>query len=79
MYSGFKANFLQLEKGIYLRVDTAKKIVRNQSVLVFIDDLYRRNADKSKDEKRELLKQTLINKVIMTNYGRPRYVKIIDI
>lgn len=29
MFSGFKANFMCLEKGIFLRVDTAKKIVRN--------------------------------------------------
>lgn len=29
MFSGFKANFMQLEKGVFLRVDTAKKIVRN--------------------------------------------------
>ncbi len=37
MYSGFKANFVALEKGIFLRVDSAKKIVRNQTVLEFID------------------------------------------
>lgn len=43
MYSGYKANFMQLEKGIYLRVDTAKKIVRNQTVLQFINQLYRNN------------------------------------
>jgi hypothetical protein len=33
MYNGFKSNFVELEKGIYLRVDAAKKIVRNQTVL----------------------------------------------
>jgi hypothetical protein len=37
MYSGFKANFAFLQKGIFLRVDSAKKIVRNQTVLQFID------------------------------------------
>ena len=79
MFSGFKANFMQLEKGIYLRVDTAKKIVRNQTVLQFIDETYRHNTDKNRDEKRYILKQELINKIIMTNYGRPRYVKILDI
>lgn len=79
MFSGFKANFMELQKGIYLRVDTTKKIVRNQTVLQFIDDFYRNNTDKSKDQKRELLKQQLINKVIMTNYGRPRYLTISDI
>lgn len=52
MFSGFKANFMQLEKGIYLRVDTAKKIVRNQTVLQFIDEIYRHNTDKNRDEKR---------------------------
>lgn len=29
MFSGFRSNFTTLEKGIYLRVDTAKKIVRS--------------------------------------------------
>ncbi len=48
MFSGYKANFMQLERGIFLRVDTAKKIVRNQSVLQYIDEFYRNNADKSK-------------------------------
>jgi hypothetical protein len=33
MYNGFKSNFVELERGIYLRVDAAKKIVRNQTVL----------------------------------------------
>ena len=79
MYSGYKANFLILEKGIYLRVDTAKKIVRNQTVLQFINEIYRNNASASKEEKRELVKQSLINKIIMTNYGKPRYVKVEDI
>ena len=33
MYSGYRANFVLLERGIFLRVDNAKKIVRNQTVL----------------------------------------------
>ena len=37
MFSGYKVNVMQLDKGIYLRVDTAKKIVRNQTVLQYID------------------------------------------
>lgn len=56
MYNGFKSNFVQLEKGIFLRVDAAKKIVRNQTVLDFIDQLYGIHRDKDKDEKRLLLK-----------------------
>lgn len=62
-----------------MRVDTAKKIVRNQTVLQFINEIYRNNASASKEEKRELVKQSLIHKIIMTNYGKPRYVKVEDI
>lgn len=29
MFNGFKSSFIVLEKGIFLRVDSAKKIVRN--------------------------------------------------
>lgn len=37
MFSGYRSNFVELESGIYLRVDSAKKIVRNQTVLEMID------------------------------------------
>ena len=46
MYSGFKSSFVQLEKGIFLKVDAAKKIVRNQTVLAYIDQIYALNKDK---------------------------------
>lgn len=70
---------MQLEKGIYLRVDSAKKIVRNQTVLDYINDLYSKNKNKERDEKRTILKSELINQIVMTNYGKTRYVKIIDV
>lgn len=38
MFSGFKANFMSLDRGmLYLRVDSAKKIVRNSTVLDYIN------------------------------------------
>jgi hypothetical protein len=49
MYSGFKSSFVELEKGMFLKVDAAKKIVRNQTVLAFIDQIYAINKDKDKD------------------------------
>ena len=79
MFSGYKANFMELERGIYLRVDTARKIVRNQTVLQYINEIYKLHNDKERDEKREILKRELINKTIMTNYGKTRYVRILDI
>ncbi len=48
MYSGYKSSFVELEKGIFLRVDAAKKIVRNQTVLDFIDQTYMIHKDKDK-------------------------------
>lgn len=48
MYNGYKSNFVLLENGYYLRVDSAKKIVRNQTVLQYIDHLY--NIHKSKEK-----------------------------
>lgn len=55
MFSGYKSNFVLLENGFYLRVDSAKKIVRNQTVLQAIDEIYKMHQDKDKDEKRNLL------------------------
>jgi len=33
MFDGYRSNFVLLENGYFLRVDSAKKIVRNQTVL----------------------------------------------
>ena len=79
MFSGFKANFMSLERGVYLRVDTAKKIVRNQTVLDYINEIYAQNKHKERDEKRLILKTELLGKIIMTNYGKARYLKVIDV
>ena len=79
MFSGYKANFVRLEKGIFLRVDPAKKIVRNETVLQFIDSFYAMHREQAKEEKRNLLKTELIDKIVMSNYGKSLYYKICDI
>ena len=79
MYNGFKSNFVELERGIYLRVDAAKKIVRNQTVLEFIDHIVNINKDKEKDERRMIIKEKLINQTVMSNYGRTVYHRITDL
>lgn len=48
MFSGYRSNFVLLENGYYLRVDSAKKIVRNQTVMQVIDDIYKIHQDKEK-------------------------------
>ena len=79
MYSGFKANFIMCEKGIFLREDSAKKIVRNQTVLEFIDDLYKKNESKDRDDKRNIVKNALKDQIVQVNYGNGRYYKIEDV
>lgn len=79
MFSGYRSNFVLLENGFYLRVDSAKKIVRNQTVLDIIDELYRQHRDKSREEKRNLLQGELVGKVIMTNYGKTAYYRIEEV
>jgi hypothetical protein len=79
MYSGFKANFMMLERGIFLRVDSAKKIVRNQTVLEYIDDLYKKNEQRDRDDKRNIVKNALVNQIVQVNYGNGRYYKIEDV
>lgn len=79
MYGGYKANFVYLEKGFFLRVDPAKKIVRSDTVLSVIDSIYQTNKDKDKEERRQLVRNELINKIVMSNYGKTRYYKITDI
>lgn len=56
MYSGFKANFVYLESGYFLRVDPARKIIRSENVLEAINALYKQNHEKDKDEKRQIVR-----------------------
>lgn len=79
MYNGFKSSFVELEKGIYLKVDSAKKIVRNQTVLDYIDQIYCTHKDKDKDDRRMILKENLIGQTVMSNYGKTVYHRVADI
>ena len=79
MFSGYRSNFVLLENGFYLRVDSAKKIVRNQSVLDVIDQIYAKTKDLDREERRNMLQSELVGKVIMTNYGKTAYYRIEEI
>ena len=79
LFSGFRSNFTTLESGTFLRVDTAKKIVRTETVLQTINGIYKLHGDKERDEKRELVKNELIGRIVMTNYGKTRYYKVEEI
>ena len=55
-------------------------MVRNESVLEFIDKIYvqaGRNA--SKEENRDAVKRELVNRPVLTIYGKVQFYKVIDI
>lgn len=79
IYPGYKANFLLAEGGMFLRVDPTNKLVQSKSVLEFINEIYKINADRDRDEKRQLVKEALISKIVMTNYGKTKYAKVEDV
>lgn len=52
MYKGYVSSFNETEKGVYFRVDTARKIVRKDTVMNEIDRIYKKCQEMSKDQKR---------------------------
>lgn len=48
------------------------RIIQNRTALEEIDSIYSKNKHLNKDEKREAVKQQLIGKVVMANYGNSR-------
>lgn len=52
MYKGFVSSFTECEKGVFLRVDTARKIVRKDTVMDVIDSIYKNPKITDKEEKR---------------------------
>ncbi len=79
MYKGFSSNFLECEKGMFLRVDSARKIVRSTTVLEEINSIYKRFKDADKEERRNQVKRALINSIVMTNYGKCTFYRVLDI
>jgi len=79
MFKGFTSSFQECEKGMFLRVDTARKIVRKDTVLETINAIYKKHGDKDKEEKRNEVRRALINSIVMTTYGKPTFYRIQDI
>ena len=79
MYKGFTSAFQECDKGIFLRVNTARKIVNNGTVLDAINGIYKKCQDSPKEIKRNQTKKELINSIIMTNYGKMTCYRILDI
>ena len=80
MYKGVDATFEETENGIALRVDTARKMVRVDTVMQYIDATYKQaRPDATKEEKRNNVRVGLVGCIIMTSYGKPAFYRIIDV
>jgi hypothetical protein len=79
MYKGFASSFVEVVGGVYLRVDTARKIVRKDTVLSIIDELYRLSNCSTKEEKRNKVKEALIGSIVMTTYAKSTFYRVLDI
>ena len=51
-FTGFKANLGSMEKGIYLPVHSVQKIVRNETVLVYINSIYSKGKSQHGNDKK---------------------------
>jgi hypothetical protein len=71
-YKVFSTNFSLLENGLFLKVDPGTKIIRSESVLDLINSVYKKNSSVGKTEKRLLVEEELIGKMVMANYGKNR-------
>ena len=79
IFSGYQANFIQKGKNMYLRVNPAHKIVRMEKVLTVINNVYSSNSKEEREFKREKVKEALIGKTVVTNYGKTRYLYVTDV
>ena len=79
LHRGFKANFVKRVSGMHLRIDSTTKVTQNTTVLAFIDNLCRLHKQQDRDERRAIIKAELISKIVMTNYGKLRYLPITDV
>ena len=79
MFKGVSLGFQECEKGLFLRVDTACKIVRKDTVLDVIKEFYKVYSWKDKEDKRNELKRVLTGAIVMTDYGKKAFYRVIDV
>lgn len=60
-------------------MDTARKIVRKDTVMDVIDAIYKNPKITDKEEKRNEVKKALCNSIIMTNYGKLTFYRVVDV
>ena len=79
IFHGYLTSFNYYESGFYLKIDVSHKIIRTETVLSYIDDIYNKNHGLSKDDKRKRVRDNLVGRTVLAMYGNYRYWRIDDI
>lgn len=57
VFSGYYASFNLFADGLFLKIDTCSKMIRNDNVLETINKIYQISSNSTKEEKRSIIKQ----------------------
>lgn len=76
---GFITSFNNCKDGLFLKIDIAHKILRTDTVLSAITNLYKEHESLAKEEKRRMVKELLTGKTVLGMYGNYRYWRIDDV
>lgn len=79
IFHGYLTSFNHYESGFFLKIDVSHKIIRTETVLNYIDEIYSNTQNLSKEDKRRRVKDCLVGKTVLAMYGNYRYWRIDDI
>lgn len=79
IFHGYLTSFNHYESGFYLKIDVSHKIIRTETVLNYIDDIYNKSQGLSKDDKRKKVRDALVGRTVLAMYGNYRYWRIDDV
>ena len=79
IFHGYLTSFQLYETGSFLKIDVTHKIVRIETVLNFIDDMYNKLPNLSREEKRRKVRESLLNRTVLAIYGNYRYWRVDDL
>lgn len=69
LYRGYETGFVTKLSGLLLKIEPVNRIIRKETVLSYISTLYEQHSNLTKEGKRGAVKDALVNRSVMANYG----------
>lgn len=79
MLMGFATSFQIYEAGLCLKIDMSHRLIRQENVLSIVKQIYKDNANMSKDDKRQLVREEIIGTQVIANYSNFRIYVVTDL